>query len=119
MEAPPEDVEEKEDWLITYADAITLLMAFMVMLLTFSEYDIPAFAAASAASSNNRPGQHNTTPPPPNMTGKEATTVGLRLAGVGEEGLVRVTTNPKAPAAERSPTQPQEAPRLKLQEAPS
>ena len=42
MDAPPEEVEEKEDWLVTYADAITLLMAFMVMLLTFAEYDMPA-----------------------------------------------------------------------------
>ena len=49
MEAPPEDIPEAEDWLITYADAITLLMAFMVMLLTFAEYDIPAYTEAAAA----------------------------------------------------------------------
>ena len=49
MEAPPEDIPEAEDWLITYADAITLLMAFMVMLLTFAEYDIPAYQEAAAA----------------------------------------------------------------------
>jgi len=41
--------EIKEDWLVTYADAITLLMAFFVMLLTFTEYDIPAFEEAAAA----------------------------------------------------------------------
>ncbi|NQV43631.1 MAG: hypothetical protein HQ501_01915 [Rhodospirillales bacterium] len=41
-----------EDWLITYADAITLLMAFFVMLLTFAEYDIPAFEEAAAAIAN-------------------------------------------------------------------
>ena len=44
---PPE--EEKEDWLVTYSDAITLLMAFFVMLLTFAEFDIPAFEEAAAA----------------------------------------------------------------------
>ena len=33
----------------TFADAITLLMAFFVMLLTFAEYDIPAFDEAAAA----------------------------------------------------------------------
>ena len=49
MEAPPEEIPEPEDWLVTYADAITLLMAFMVMLLTFAEYDIPAYQEAAAA----------------------------------------------------------------------
>lgn len=62
MEAPPEEVEEKEDWLITYADAITLLMAFMVMLLTFSKYDIPAFEEAAAAIQSNLTGKDSTSP---------------------------------------------------------
>ena len=44
-----EEEEVKEDWIITYADAITLLMAFFVMLLTFAEYDMPAFEEAAAA----------------------------------------------------------------------
>ncbi len=44
---PPE--EEKEDWLVTYADAITLLMCFFVMMLTFAEFDIPAYEEAAAA----------------------------------------------------------------------
>jgi chemotaxis protein MotB len=62
MEAPPEEVEEKEDWLVTYADAITLLMAFMVMLLTFAEYDIPAFETAATAIKSNLTGQEATSP---------------------------------------------------------
>ena len=45
----PKAEEEKEDWLATYADAITLLMAFFVMMLTFAEFDIPAFEEAAAA----------------------------------------------------------------------
>ncbi|MEQ8227706.1 MAG: OmpA family protein [Rhodospirillales bacterium] len=45
----PNPEEEKEDWLVTYADAITLLMCFFVMMLTFAEFDIPAFEEAAAA----------------------------------------------------------------------
>ncbi len=39
----------EEDWLITFSDAVTLLMAFFVMMLTFAEYDIPAFEEAAQA----------------------------------------------------------------------
>lgn len=51
MPAPADEEWEapSEDWLITYADAITLLMAFFVMILTFSEFDIPAYEAAAQA----------------------------------------------------------------------
>ncbi len=45
--------EEAEDWLTTYADAITLLMAFFVMMLTFAEFDVPAYQEAAAAIANN------------------------------------------------------------------
>ena len=48
-EPPQPDIKEQEDWLVTYADAITLLMAFFVMLLTFAEYDMPAYQEAAAA----------------------------------------------------------------------
>lgn len=37
-----------EDWLATYADAITLLMAFFVMLLSFSTINAPKFEEAMA-----------------------------------------------------------------------
>ena len=49
---PPIEEEESEDWLTTYADAITLLMAFFVMLLNFSTIDIPAFEQAAAGIKN-------------------------------------------------------------------
>ena len=38
-------VEEAEDWLITYADAITLLMAFFVLLYTVSDPNTEKFEA--------------------------------------------------------------------------
>jgi len=64
MAAPKPIVEEEPDeaWLITYADAITLLMAFFVMLLTFAKYDIPAFEEAAAAIKSNLTGREATSP---------------------------------------------------------
>lgn len=43
--APPTITEEPdgEEWLLTYADAITLLMAFFIMLVSFSKIDIALF----------------------------------------------------------------------------
>ena len=66
MPPPPaqKQEEEKEDWLTTYADAITLLMAFFVMLLTFAEFDIPAYeelTSGIAASVGGVEGAKSTT----------------------------------------------------------
>ncbi len=47
-----EDAPLDESWLATYADAITLLMAFFVMLLNFSKLDIPKFEEAAAGIAN-------------------------------------------------------------------
>lgn len=54
MSRPPpiEEEPESEEWLTTYADAITLLMAFFIMLLNFSKIDIPAFEEAAAGIKN-------------------------------------------------------------------
>lgn len=49
---PEEEQEEAEDWLVTYADAITLLMAFFVMLVSFSKIDLPMFEQVMAGISN-------------------------------------------------------------------
>lgn len=39
---------EEDDWLVTYADAITLLMAFFVMLVSFSKIDLVRFEEVQA-----------------------------------------------------------------------
>jgi chemotaxis protein MotB len=56
---PPRD--EPEDWLTTFADAITLLMAFFVMLLTFAEFDIPAYEELTSAVAANIGGRDKQT----------------------------------------------------------
>lgn len=54
MSAPKfeEEPEEAEEWLTTYADAITLLMAFFVMLASFSKIDLPLFEQVAAGIKN-------------------------------------------------------------------
>jgi chemotaxis protein MotB len=42
------DEEGGEDWMVTYADAITLLMAFFVMLVSFSKIELPVFEQVQA-----------------------------------------------------------------------
>lgn len=43
-----EEEPVNEDWLATYADAITLLMAFFVMLVSFSKVEMPMFEKVQA-----------------------------------------------------------------------
>ncbi|RED49841.1 OmpA/MotB family protein [Aestuariispira insulae] len=40
--------DDSEDWMTTYADAITLLMAFFVMLVSFSKVDLKVFEEVQA-----------------------------------------------------------------------
>lgn len=51
---PPGEVEEddSDSWLVTYADAVTLLMAFFVMLVSFSKIDIPIYEQVKAGIMN-------------------------------------------------------------------
>ncbi|GAB6053271.1 flagellar motor protein MotB [Magnetospira thiophila] len=49
---PKPEEPEDEAWLATYADAITLLMAFFVMLVSFSKIDIPTFEKVAAGIKN-------------------------------------------------------------------
>ncbi len=46
-----------EDWLVTYADAITLLLAFFVMIITFKEFDAATREEALAAIKENLGGR--------------------------------------------------------------
>lgn len=39
---------DEDNWLITYADAITLLMAFFIMLVSFSRIEVPLFEEMAA-----------------------------------------------------------------------
>jgi len=59
---PPPDEPPDESWMATFADAITLLMAFFVMLLTFADYDIPAFDEAAAAIAERVGGEPQVNP---------------------------------------------------------
>jgi chemotaxis protein MotB len=46
--APDEDEDNPDAWLVTYSDAVTLLMAFFIMLVSFSKIDIPIYEQVKA-----------------------------------------------------------------------
>jgi flagellar motor protein MotB len=45
-----EEQEDEERWLITYADMITLLMAFFIMMYSMSVVDLKKFEALSESA---------------------------------------------------------------------
>ena len=59
---PAHHEDEEEAWLLTYADMLTLLMAFMVMLINFTKYDIPAMQEAVNAIKNEVGGGKDKSP---------------------------------------------------------
>lgn len=61
---PKQQSEEvSEEWLVTYADAITLLLAFFVMIITFKDYDAGERETAMAAIKENLGQQENVATP--------------------------------------------------------
>ena len=42
-QSAPEEEEEEQAWLATFADLMSLLMCFFVLLLSFSEMDIQKY----------------------------------------------------------------------------
>ena len=54
------DDDDADSWLVTYADAVTLLMAFFIMLVSFSRIDIATFEEV-AAGIKDHVGKHDLT----------------------------------------------------------
>lgn len=50
---PPTSEDDAEDWLTTYADAITLLMAFFVLFFSFSKVDLEVYDQVAAGLQAN------------------------------------------------------------------
>jgi chemotaxis protein MotB len=86
--------EEKEDWLLSYADMITLLLAFFVLLLSMAKIDPVKFEKVQNAVAKNI-GKHDTAQPIQQMKGDlEAVIKGMKLddsavsLGEADDGLM-------------------------------
>jgi chemotaxis protein MotB len=79
---------DSEDWLITYSDAITLILAFFVLIVTFSEIDLPRFEAVKAGIAQQL-GQRSVVRPASQLRAELMTTVD----SLGMADAVRVDTS--------------------------
>ena len=80
--------EDEDEWMTTYADAITLLLAFFVLLVTFSEIDLPRFEAVKAGIAQQL-GQRSIVRPASQLRAELLTTVD----SLGMADAVRVDTS--------------------------
>ena len=58
-----EDPDGPDSWLVTYADAITLLMAFFVVLISFSKIDLVTYEAVKSGINENVSGSSSSDRP--------------------------------------------------------
>lgn len=82
------DDGDEEEWMITYSDAITLLLAFFVLIVTFSEIDLPRFEAVQAGIAQQL-GQRSIVRPASQLRAELMTTVD----SLGMADAVRVDTS--------------------------
>lgn len=93
MAAPSNPHEEEEEaWLLTYADMITLLMAFFVMLINFTKYDAPAMQEAVQGIKNEVNGTQGKEKSPANILKTEIQDI---VYNVQADEVINVTTDDK------------------------
>ena len=82
------DDGDDDEWMVTYSDAITLLLAFFVLIVTFSEVDLPRFEAVQAGIAQQL-GQRSIVRPSSQLRAELLTTVD----SLGMADAVRVDTS--------------------------
>jgi chemotaxis protein MotB len=94
MPQPPPKKEETEDWLMSYADMITLLMAFFVMLISMSHLDPVRYEQMQGGLAKDI-GKHDTAQPMQSLKTEMASAMrGLKIddtqvaIGTDDRGLV-------------------------------
>ena len=80
--------DNDDDWMVTYSDAITLLLAFFVLIVTFSEVDLPRFEAVQAGIAQQL-GQRSVVRPASQLRAELMTTVD----SLGMADAVRIDTS--------------------------
>jgi len=92
--SPPQKKEEAEDWLMSYADMITLLMSFFIMLIAMSHLDPVKYEQIQGGMAKDI-GRHEKTQPMQSMKSDMAQAMrGIKLdetkvaIGTDDRGLV-------------------------------